>query len=95
MTEDGGAPTAAAPVVMGTLGRVEEYEHHKEDWPQYVERLSHFFEANAITTPERKRSCLFGSGWCNYLQGAARPCRSEQTWGYTFRGASAKVGRTL
>ena len=56
MTEDGGAPTAAAPVVMGTLGRVEEYEHHKEDWPQYVERLSHFFEANAITTPERKRS---------------------------------------
>ena len=50
MTEDGGAPTAAAPVVMGTLGRVEEYEHHKEDWPQYVERLSHFFEA------KRKRS---------------------------------------
>ena len=46
MTEDGGAPTAAAPVVMGTLGRVEEYEHHKEDWPQYVERLSHFFEAS-------------------------------------------------
>ena len=53
MTEDGGAPTAAAPVVMGTLGRVEEYEHHKEDWPQYVERLSHFFKANAITTLER------------------------------------------
>ena len=27
----------------GTLGRVDEYDGTKEDWPQYVERLEHFF----------------------------------------------------
>ena len=70
MTEDG---TAAAPVVMGTLGRVEEYEHHKEDWPQCVERLSHFFEANAITTPERKRSVFLA------VVGATIPTRCCET----------------
>ena len=28
----------------------------KEEWPQYVERLGHFFEANGIENEGKKRS---------------------------------------
>ena len=41
-------------MATATLGRVEEFDRHKEDWPQYAERLEHFFAANSITTDEKK-----------------------------------------
>ena len=44
------------PLGDGTLGRFEEFDGRKDDWPQYVERLEHFFVANGITTPEKKRA---------------------------------------
>ena len=31
----------------------EEFDSTKEEWPQYVERLSHFFNANRIQSAER------------------------------------------
>ena len=31
------------------LGRIDEFDGSKEDWPQYVERVDHFFDANGIT----------------------------------------------
>ena len=40
------------------LGKIEEFDQSKEDWTQYVERMSHFFDANGITTPEKNRSVL-------------------------------------
>ena len=40
------------------LGKIEEFDKSKEDWTQYVEKLSHFFGANGITPPEKKRSVL-------------------------------------
>ena len=40
----------------GTLGRVEEFDGNKEDWPQYVERLGHFFVANGISEAAKKRA---------------------------------------
>ena len=28
------------------LGRIDEFDGTKEDWPQYVERFDHFFNAD-------------------------------------------------
>ena len=38
------------------LGKIEEFDRSKEEWPQYVERLGHFFAANDIESAEKKRS---------------------------------------
>ncbi len=39
-----------------TLGRIDEFDRHREDWSQYVERLEFYFVANGITTEEKKRA---------------------------------------
>ena len=35
--------------MAGLLGKVESFDPELEEWPQYVERLEHFFEANGLT----------------------------------------------
>ena len=42
------------------LGRIDEYDGTKEEWPQYVERIDHFFTANGIgiTDANRKQSAF-------------------------------------
>ena len=35
------------------LGKIEEFE---EEWPQYVERMDHFFAANGIDNADKKKS---------------------------------------
>ena len=40
--------------MSGTLGRIAEFDGNKDDWPQYVERLGYFFDANSIMD-EKKR----------------------------------------
>ena len=35
--------------MAGLLGKVESFDPELEEWPQYVERLEHFFEANGVT----------------------------------------------
>ena len=42
--------------MAATFGSIGEYEEGKEDWPQYVERLEHFFAANGIKEDDRKLS---------------------------------------
>jgi len=42
--------------MAATFGSIGEFEEGKEDWPQYVERLTHFFAANGIAEDEKKRS---------------------------------------
>ena len=43
--------------MLATLGRVNEFDGTKgDDWPEYVERLEYFFEANGIDTAEKKRA---------------------------------------
>ena len=44
--------------MSGTLRRVEEFDGSKDDWPQYIERMEYFFEANSIDTAEKKRAIL-------------------------------------
>ena len=34
--------------MAAVFGRIDEFDSKKEDWPQYVERLDHFFAANGI-----------------------------------------------
>ena len=38
------------------FGKIEEFSGNNEDWPNYTERLNHFFKANSITTNEQKQS---------------------------------------
>ena len=35
--------------MAGLLGKIDEFNSDLEEWPQDVERLGHFFEANGIT----------------------------------------------
>ena len=58
---------------MAATGKIDEFDRDKEDWPQYVERVGHFFVANAIDSAERKQA-LFLAGYrigSNDLQDAA------------------------
>ena len=38
------------------FGKVDEFEESKEDWPQYLERLNHYFLANDVATAGKKRA---------------------------------------
>jgi hypothetical protein len=40
---------------MATYSRIEEYDE-TEEWPQYIERMDHYFEANEIDDDDKKRS---------------------------------------
>ena len=52
-----GIQVATTEMVTGAVfGKIEEFKSDKEDWPNYIERLNHFFKANAITTNEQKQS---------------------------------------
>ena len=38
------------------IGRADEFNGEREEWPQYVERLKFFFKANGIDDAERQRA---------------------------------------
>ena len=40
---------------MPTFGKLDEY-NETEAWRHYIERVNHFFEANEITDPDKRRS---------------------------------------
>ena len=45
----------------GLLGKIDEFNPDLEEWPQYVERLEYFFEANGIVEADnaKKRRSTF------------------------------------
>ena len=45
---------------MATLGKVDEFDASKENWPQYEERLTHFLKQMTLTTLKRNArfSCI-------------------------------------
>lgn len=47
--------------LMALLGKVEQFDPEQEDWPQYVERLEQFFEANDLGGDDKadKRRATF------------------------------------
>ena len=57
------APVAAlvAPTAVGLHGAVIAFDSDLEEWREYVERLSHYFEANDITSASKKRAILLNA----------------------------------
>ena len=49
--------TLLATRMAAGFGKIEEYEF-SQDWEQYVERLTFYFEANDVTSDEKKRAIL-------------------------------------
>ena len=43
---------------MATIRKVDEFNVSKEEWPQYKEWLTHFFQANDIDDTGNKRAAL-------------------------------------
>ena len=64
--------------MSGTLGRVEEFDGSKDDWPQYIERMEYFFEDNSIDTAEKKRAVflsVIGSATYKTLRNLLSPVK--------------------
>ena len=40
------------------LGKIDEFDGSKEEWPQYSERVDHFFAANGIDDADKKKSAF-------------------------------------
>ena len=70
--------------MSGTLGRVNKFDGDKDDWQQYVEWLEHFFVANGIDGPEKKRAVflsVIGSSTYKTLRNLLSPNKpSEQSY---------------
>ena len=43
--------------IMAFIGKVEEFQENN-NWIEYIERLEHYFTANAITDNGKKRAVL-------------------------------------
>ena len=43
---------------MATHGKIDSFNPSQESWTSYAERLSHYFDANDITTESKKKSIL-------------------------------------
>ena len=41
-----------------TLRKVDKFDNSREDWPQYEERLGHFFTVNGINEEGQKQVVL-------------------------------------
>ena len=54
------APAAAAVSAgpLGLYGVVATFDPNKDDWCEYIERLEHYFSANDIASPAKRRAIL-------------------------------------
>ena len=80
--------------MAATFGSIGEFEEGKEDWPQYVERLTHFFAANGIAEDKRETVRVSVSNWTECIQVAAEcyfPCEARREdfprAGHSYDGA--------
>ena len=78
---------------MATLRKVDKFNTSKEEWPQYEERLTHFFQANDIDDAGKKRAVLlFVAGPVMYklLRNLLAPVKpGEKTYGELVATLSA------
>ena len=64
--------------MSGILGRIEEFDSNKDNWPQYVERIEHLFIANSIGGVEKKRAVflsVIGSATYKTLRNLPSPAK--------------------
>ena len=70
---------------MATLRKVDKFDASKEEWPQYEERLTHFFQANDIDDAGKKRAVLLsvvGPVTYKLLRNLLAPAKpGEKTYG--------------
>ena len=52
--------------MSSTLGRIDEFDGNKDDWPQYVKRLGYFFDANGIADEKKRAVFLSVVGAATY-----------------------------
>lgn len=70
--------------MAGLLGRIEQYDIEVEEWPQYIERLQHFFTANGIVgedNAEKRRSTfltVIGPAPYKLLRSLLAPTRPDE-----------------
>lgn len=68
-------------VMAAVFGKIEEFN---EDWPQYVEQLGHFFQANRTVEEDKKRSIFLtvvGSTAIKLLRNLVSPVKpGEKTY---------------
>ena len=81
------------------LGRLDQFEPEQEEWPQYVERLVQFFEANDITGDNKAAKCcaiyLSFSYWASALQVVAKPHSPHEAHRQDIQRACCCPHRTL
>ena len=73
------------------FGKIEEFSSNKEDWSNYVERLNHFFKANAITTNEQKQFCVSFHYWAYYVQAAEESHIPKKARRQVLQGFGEKI----
>ncbi len=70
--------------MAGLLGKIEQYDPEVEEWPQYVERLEHFFKANGIVgeaNADKRRSTFLtvvGPAPYKLLRSLLAPTRPDE-----------------
>ena len=95
-TKGPGAAPAAVAVPPTTVGLHGAFDPAVEEWMEYVERLSHYFEANDITSEGKKRAILLNAvGPSTYwlIKTLASPARvTELSFEELVEKASAHFG---
>ena len=59
--------------MSAAIRKVEPFQAGVDDWEQYAERLDQYFDANSITTAEKKRAVLVGKETYSNLLAPAKP----------------------
>ena len=94
----GATPAAVAvpPTTVGLHGAINAFDPAVEEWMEYVERLSHYFEANDITSEGKKRAILLnavGPSTYRLTKTLASPARvTELSFEELVEKASAHFG---
>ena len=52
------APAAVSAGPLGLYGVVATFDPNQDDWCEYIERLEHYFSANDIASPAKRRAIL-------------------------------------
>ena len=81
--------------MAATYGKIEEFDSLREDWPQYVERLGFFFDANGIDDAEKRRAVLLtvvGAATYKVLRSLVSPAKpGEKSYAELIDALSAHL----
>ena len=80
------------------FGKIAEFDSSQDDWPQYMESLGYFFNANGIESMEKKRAVLLtliGATTYKILHSLAAPSKpGEKTYQELIQALTAHFSPT-